>query len=104
MCLNNKISKSALKEKRDAYIKRLNGIYMRNVGNSKVDYIQGTAKFIGENKVQVDDDKVYTAEKILVAVGGHPTWPDIPGAEHGISSDGFFELEQLPKYRIVFSV
>ncbi len=51
---------------------------------------------MGENKVSVGDE-VYTADHILIAVGGHPTWPQIPGAEHGISSDGFFELEHLPK-------
>jgi len=44
---------------------------------------------------------VYSADKILIAVGGKPTWPDIPGAELGISSDGFFELDQLPKKAVV---
>ena len=37
----------------------------------------------------------------MIAVGGYPTWPSIPGAEHGISSDGFFELEELPKKTVV---
>ena len=41
-------------KKRDAYIERLNGIYKRNLDNSKVEIIQGLAKFVGEKKVQVD--------------------------------------------------
>jgi len=91
----------SIKAKRDAYIKRLNGIYERNVGNSKVDYIEGKAKFVGENQVQVDGGDIYSADKILVAVGGHPVMPEVPGAEHGISSDGFFDLEDLPKKVVV---
>ena len=90
-----------MKAKRDEYIKRLNGIYLRNVGTSKVEYIEGTATFVGEKCVQVskkgDHDSTYTADKILIAVGGKPAWPDIPGAHHGINSDGFFELDHLPK-------
>ena len=66
-----------------------------------MELIEGTAKFVGSNSVTVTDGKnsgaVYSADKILIAVGGKPTWPDIPGAELGISSDGFFELDQLPK-------
>jgi len=99
--LNKPFDWPTLKEKRDAYIKRLNGIYERNVGNSKVDYIEGKAKFVSENQVQVDGGDIYSADKILVAVGGHPVMPEVPGAEHGISSDGFFDLEQLPKKVVV---
>ena len=45
------------------------------------------------------EGKFYSADHILVAVGGQPAWPsDVPGAELGISSDGFFELTDLPKY------
>ena len=82
-------------KKREAYIQRLNGIYQRNLDNSKVEIINGLAKFVGEKRVQVDG-KVYSADHILVAVGGKPLVPDIPGAELGITSDGFFELEERP--------
>ena len=62
--------------------------------------IRGQGSFVDKNKISVGDD-VYSADHILVAVGGYPTWPQIPGAEHGISSDGFFELESLPKKAVV---
>ena len=85
-----------LKVKRDAYIQRLNGIYLNNLSKSKVELIRGEGTFVDKNLVAVGND-VYSADHILIAVGGYPTWPSIPGAEHGISSDGFFELERLPK-------
>eukprot|EP01113_Clastostelium_recurvatum_P011945 TRINITY_DN1614_c0_g1_i4.p1 TRINITY_DN1614_c0_g1~~TRINITY_DN1614_c0_g1_i4.p1 ORF type:complete len:508 (+),score=143.85 TRINITY_DN1614_c0_g1_i4:126-1526(+) len=85
-----------IKTSRDAYIQRLNGIYHNNLKNSGVTELAGHAKFTGPNKIDVDG-KEYTAKHIMIAVGGKPIYPDIPGAEHGISSDGFFELEELPK-------
>jgi len=89
------------KHKRDAYIKRLNGIYERNLNNDKVEYVHGHARFEDANTVRVTlDDKSNVeikAKKILVAVGGHPNMPDVEGAELGITSDGFFDLEKQPK-------
>lgn len=90
------------KKKRDAYIKRLNGIYEKNLGNDKVEYIHGRAHLTGKNEAEVvlDDGSKTTirAKKILLAVGGHPTIPqNIPGSEYGINSDGFFEIEKQPK-------
>ena len=87
-------------QKRNSYIERLNGIYQRNLDNSKVEIIRGLAKFIGEKKIQVEDT-IYSADHILIAVGGRPLVPDIPGAEHGITSDGFFELEDRPARVVV---
>ena len=92
---NAKFDWSKFVQKRDAYIERLNGIYQRNLDNSKVDIIKGMAKFVGDKKVEVDGS-LYTADHILVAVGGRPLIPDIPGSEHGITSDGFFELKDQP--------
>lgn len=63
---------------------------------SKVETVRGEAKFVDRKIVEVNGEQ-YTADHILIAVGGKPTIPDIPGSEHGISSDGFFELETLPK-------
>ena len=92
---------SMFKQKRDAYVKRLNGIYEKNLLNDKVEYLHGLATFIDPHRVKVtldDDTQVdIKAKKILVAVGGHPDIPDIEGAEHGITSDGFFELDKQPK-------
>jgi glutathione reductase (NADPH) len=93
---------STFKKKRDAYIKRLNGIYERNLANDKVEYVHGWAKLISKNEVEVTTDdgtkSVINAKKILIAVGGNPTYgPDIPGSEYGINSDGFFDIATLPK-------
>lgn len=90
------------KGKRDAFIKRLNGIYEKNLGNDKVEYIHGRAHLTGKNEAEVvlDDGTKQTikAKKILLATGGHPTIPqNIPGSEYGINSDGFFEIERQPK-------
>jgi len=89
-----------LVEKRDAYVERLNGIYQRNLDNSKVEVIKGWGKFVGKNKIVVDGT-IYSADHILVAVGGKPALPNIPGAEHGITSDGFFELKERPSRVVV---
>ncbi|PWW75264.1 hypothetical protein C7212DRAFT_198253 [Tuber magnatum] len=90
------------KTKRDKYIERLNGIYERNLKNDKVDYIVGRGHFISRNQIEVTDSNggktTYGADKILIATGGYPDVPSgIPGAEYGITSDGFFELDQQPK-------
>ncbi|KAF7551072.1 hypothetical protein G7Z17_g5295 [Cylindrodendrum hubeiense] len=93
---------STFKTKRDAYIKRLNGIYERNLNNDKVEYLHGWARLLSKDQAEVtlDDGSkvVVNAKKILVAVGGKPTPPpQIPGAEFGINSDGFFEIATQPK-------
>ncbi|EOD52653.1 putative glutathione reductase protein [Neofusicoccum parvum UCRNP2] len=91
----------SMKTKRDAYVKRLNGIYERNLTNDKVEYIHGFASFVDKNTVEVKLDdggkETVKAKHILIAVGGHPTLPDIPGKELCIDSDGFFDIEQQPK-------
>ncbi len=65
------------KKKRDAYVKRLNGIYERNLNNDKVEYIHGRAHLTGKNEAEIvlDDGtkQIVKAKKILLAVGGHPT-------------------------------
>lgn len=92
----------AFKTKRDAYIKRLNGIYERNLNNDKVEYLHGWGRLLSKNQAEVtlDDGSkvVVNAKKILIAVGGKPTIPpEIPGAEHGMNSDGFFDIDRQPK-------
>nr|XP_054771531.1 glutathione reductase, mitochondrial-like [Lytechinus pictus] len=87
---------SMIKEKRDAYVKRLNGIYEANLNKSKVDIIPGHGTFTPDGCIEVNGQK-YKGRHTLIAIGGEPTFPDVPGAEHGISSDGFFELTDLPK-------
>ncbi|KAF9924832.1 Glutathione reductase [Linnemannia zychae] len=88
---------NTLKHKRDAYIKRLNGIYERNLEKDQVEYITGMASFVSKNSVTLGNGEEIHAKKILIAVGGRPTIPKVPGAELGIDSDGFFDLEYQPK-------
>lgn len=93
---------TTFKTKRDAYIKRLNGIYERNLANDKVEYVHGWGRLLSKNQVEVTQDDgtkvLVNAKKILVAVGGNPTPPPaIPGAELGINSDGFFDIDRQPK-------
>lgn len=89
-----------VKQSRDEYIQRLNNIYDKNLCASEVTRINGYGQFL-DNKTVIVGDKKYTAHHILVAVGGEPVRPDLPGAELGITSDGFFELEDLPKRVVV---
>lgn len=67
----------------------------RNLANSNVDLIQGTARFNADGNVEVDG-RAIRAKNVLLAVGGKPLVPDIPGKELCIDSDGFFELDYLP--------
>lgn len=85
-----------LKHGRDAYVERLNGIYARNLEASRVERISGRARFVGRGVVEVDGVR-YEGERVLIATGGRPKVPEVPGAEHGITSDGFFALEGKPR-------
>ena len=85
-----------LKSKRDAYIGRLNGIYERNLNAKGVAYIKGTGRFLDAHTVEVGGQRL-SARHVVIATGGHPTLPPLPGAELGISSDGFFALDARPK-------
>lgn len=82
--------------KKNAEINRLTGIYHKLLDGAGVEYIEGRGKIVGPNKVEVNG-KVYTAKNILVATGGRVSFPDIPGVEHGISSDDALDLPALPK-------
>ncbi|MBS1270442.1 MAG: Glutathione amide reductase [Gammaproteobacteria bacterium] len=85
-----------IKHARDAHIARLNGIYHRGLDQSGVDKVEGYAHFESPGRIVVNDF-TYSAEHILIATGSRPIVPPVAGAELGITSDGFFELEQLPK-------
>ena len=91
---------SAIKTSRDAYIKRLNDIYETNLEKAKVAYISGQAQFVSPNSVKVGDAQ-YTAPHILIATGGQPVVPAIPGVEHALTSDGFFAMEKLPRKVVI---
>ena len=87
---------AGLKERRDAYIERLNGIYENNLDKRGVTYIKGRARFVDATTVHVDGRTVET-DRVVIATGGRPSVPDIPGAELGITSDDFFQLEERPQ-------
>ena len=85
-----------LKEKRDAYIRRLNGIYEGNLARRGVTLIRGRAQFSDGRTVTAAGSSL-SAPHIMIATGGRPLLPSIPGAELGITSDGFFELPRRPQ-------
>jgi len=91
-------------EAKNTEITRLNNIYDGMLGNAGVDVIEGYGKFLSKNEVEVSmadgTKKVLTAKNVLVAVGGWPFLPKIPGIEHTITSNEIFYLEKQPK-RIV---
>ncbi|CCG88993.1 glutathione-disulfide reductase [Erwinia piriflorinigrans] len=92
----NQFNWDVLVKNRSAYIDRIHTSYDNVLGKNKVDVIKGFARFVDAHTVEVNGEKI-TADHILIATGGRPILPAIPGAEHGINSDGFFELGSLPK-------
>jgi glutathione-disulfide reductase len=87
---------ATLVKNRTAYIDRIHTSYNNVLTKNGVDVITGYAKFVNKNTVEVNGENI-SADHILIAVGGTPARPDIPGAEYGIDSDGVFELQILPK-------
>jgi len=85
-----------LKSNRDAYIRRLNDIYENNLRSRDVTYLRGRGKFVDDRTIDVEG-RQYTADRIVIATGGYPIVPDVPGAELGITSDEFFELGERPR-------
>ena len=78
------------------HIESLKQSYRQTFQKSGIELIRGQATFVDAHTVELDGRKV-TADKILIAVGGHPNKPDVPGIEHAITSDDMFRLQQLPK-------
>ncbi|MGT2721432.1 glutathione-disulfide reductase [Streptococcus porcinus] len=85
-----------LKKNRQAYIDRIHESYERGFQQSGVTHLTGFARFIDAHHLEVDGETYY-APHILIATGGSPIIPDIPGADYGITSDGFFELNRVPE-------
>jgi glutathione reductase (NADPH) len=86
----------ALKRARDGHVGDLNRHYASYLASNKVEVVAGAARFVAARTVEVDGER-YSADHVIVATGGHPIMPDVPGAENGITSDGFFELAQRPR-------
>ena len=92
----NKFDFATLKANRQAYIDRIHGSYERGFDSNGVERVYEYARFVDTHTVEVAGE-LYTAPHILIATGGHPLYPNIPGSEYGITSDGFFELDEVPK-------
>jgi len=81
---------------RNAYVTRINANWNRTVEKAGIDHIEGHARFNGPDSVDVGGT-VYRADHIVIATGGAPIVPPVPGADLGITSDGFFELTEQPQ-------
>ncbi len=92
----NRFDWSTLVANREKYIQGINDWYINYLKDSRIDHLQGRARFVDPHTLDVDGETV-TADHIVIAPGGYPIIPDIPGAEYGITSDGFFALQSQPK-------
>jgi len=95
-----RFSWSRLIANKDREIDRLNQVYLRLLSDAGVGLYTGHGTLLDSHRIQVDED-IISADKILIATGGHPWVPDIPGIEHAITSDDAFHLESLPERAIV---
>jgi glutathione reductase (NADPH) len=86
----------ALRQHRDAYIARLNGLYAANLARRNVEVVHAHAAFVDAHTVRAGAREL-AAPHILIATGGAPLLPALPGVQLGISSDGFFELPARPQ-------
>jgi glutathione reductase (NADPH) len=85
---------------KDREIDRLNRVYLRVLDESGVTLFSQHGSFIDAHSIRLGDRAV-TAEHILIATGGHPWLPDVPGIEHAITSDQAFDLAALPRRVVV---
>ncbi len=92
----NKFNWQTLVDSREAYIKRIHASYDKGLANNGVTLVNGYGRFVDGKTIEVNGEH-YTADHILIATGGAPVIPNIPGAEYGIDSDGFFALTEQPK-------
>ncbi len=97
---DSRFSWSRLIENKDREIDRLNNVYLQLLDNSDVKLFPVHGKLVDSHHVQLGDD-IVSADKILIATGARPWTPEIPGAEHSITSDEAFHLESLPERVIV---
>ncbi|MBK3429725.1 MULTISPECIES: glutathione-disulfide reductase [unclassified Pseudomonas] len=85
---------------KDREISRLNGIYRNLLVNSGVTLHEGHARLVDAHQVEINGER-FTAKHILIATGGWPQIPEIPGREHAIGSNEAFFLKELPKRVLV---
>lgn len=95
-----KFSWQTLIQNKDREIDRLNRVYLSLLDNANVTLLEGHGKLVDSHRIQVGE-RIVSAEKILIATGGRPWMPGIPGMELGITSDEAFHLESLPESVVV---
>jgi glutathione reductase (NADPH) len=81
----------------DKEVRRLSQLHINFLAKAGVELIPSRATLVDSNTIEVAGRKV-TADKILIAVGGRPVKPDLPGMEYGITSDDIFHLQKKPKH------
>ena len=84
-----------LKTARDRFVSGINEWYLGHLAEAGVTLIRGLARFLDAHTLMVGDER-YSADHIVIATGGRPQVPNLPGAQFGITSDGFFELNACP--------
>lgn len=94
---NKGLNWAKLVEQREGYISGIINWYGNYLKDSEIDYIEGKARFVNAKTLEVNGEQ-YTADHIVVAPGGYPIIPEIPGADLGMTSDGFFELNDQPEH------
>ncbi|MGH8286962.1 MAG: glutathione-disulfide reductase [Steroidobacteraceae bacterium] len=85
-----------LKRRRDEYIAKLNAVYETKLSRHGVELVRARARFTGPHEIELAGRRVRGAQ-IVIATGGRPLVPAIPGVELGITSDGFFALQSRPE-------
>ena len=85
-----------LKTARDAFVRNINEWYLGYLAEAGVELIRGFGRFADAHTLTVGDQR-YSADHLVIATGGRPRVPQIPGAQFGITSDGFFELSACPR-------
>ncbi|MEI9983124.1 MAG: glutathione-disulfide reductase [Aliidongia sp.] len=89
----------ALIERKNRELDRLNGIYLKLLADTGVKLFEGRARLLDAHTIEIGPTRV-TAERIMIATGGHPVLPAVPGIKHAITSNEALDLPQLPR-RIV---
>ena len=82
-------------------VTRLEGLYGQTLANNNVTVFKSLAKLVGPHEIELADGQRITAGQILIATGGWPVRPNVPGAEHGITSNEVFHLEQFPRRVVI---
>ena len=95
-----KLNWEMLKSNRASEISRLNGIYVQLLQSAGVQIINGWATLVDAHSVEVNG-KRYSAKNVLIASGGKPAMPEVPGVEHAVSSNEMFDLAPFPRRLMV---